>query len=118
MTTYTFTLLVDHVHDGDTVYGTLVADAGLGVQVRFGATGPLWGVRLAAINAPELGTPDGNTCAALLAGVVKKGAALRVDSIGWDKYGKRIDGILYGPDGADLSAWMLANGPGVKAVTW
>jgi endonuclease YncB( thermonuclease family) len=116
MTTYPFTLVVDHVHDGDTIYGVLKADAGMGVHVTWGETGPLWGVRFYGINAPELATPDGVVCRDYLMTLVQPGDVLSVVSYSWDKYGKRLDGVPSTPGGVDLCAAMLAYGHGTVVL--
>jgi endonuclease YncB( thermonuclease family) len=111
-----FRLLVDHVHDGDTIYGVLTADAGLGVSVSWGATGPFWGVRFYGINAPELATPDGVACRDYLETLVAPGDELEVESYGWDKYARRLDGVPTTSSGVDLCEAMLAYGHGVVVL--
>ena len=108
-----FGLLVDHVHDGDTIYGTLTADAGLGVQVTWGATGGPWAVRFYGINAPELSTPAGVAAAGYLRSIVAPGDRLTVDSYSWDKYGRRLDGVPWLASGRSLCELMLAAGQAV-----
>lgn len=112
MTVYPFTLLVDHVHDGDTIYGTLSADAGLGVSVSW----QKWGVRFYGINAPELATPEGVECRDYLMTLVQPGDTLSVASYSWDKYGHRIDGIPSTVGGVDLCQAMLTYGHGTITI--
>jgi endonuclease YncB( thermonuclease family) len=85
--------VVDLVHDGDTVYVKLDVGFDLTVYAR---------VRVFAINAPEIATPEGKVAREFARGLLKPGDPVRVVSYGWDKYGGRIDGsIQYGP-AADL----------------
>jgi endonuclease YncB( thermonuclease family) len=90
--TFSYVLTVDHVHDGDTIYGVL--DIGMGIYLGRPPK-PLFGVRFYAINAPELNTDEGKACRDYLKTLVAPGDALRVESYAWDKYGWRIDGIPY-----------------------
>ncbi len=108
-----FKLVVDHVHDGDTIYGEIRADAGLRIQVVLGADGDFWGVRFYGVNAPELSTVAGQAAAAWLKQLVRPGDVLLVDSYSFDKYGRRIDGVPYLADGTDLCAALVASGNGV-----
>ena len=106
---FTYWLTVDHVHDGDTIYGVL--DLGLGHYLGR-APSPLFGVRFYGINAPELSTQAGKDCRDYLMSLVLPGDTLRVDSYGWDKYALRVDAIPYLADGRSLCQVMLDHGGG------
>lgn len=101
-----FHLEVDHVHDGDTIMGTVQCDAGLRMAITLDG----WSIRFYGINAPELSTPEGKTAAAALQALVKPGDVLQVASYSFDNYGHRIDGVPTTASGIDLCNWMLANG--------
>lgn len=110
---YYFTL--DHVHDGDTIYGVL--DLGLGHYLGR-LPSPLVGIRFYGINAPELSTDNGKLCRDFLKTIVVPGQVLKVDTYSWDKYSGRVDGIPHttDPDGTpaalDLCQMMLDYGHG------
>lgn len=84
---YRYSFQVDHVHDGDTIYGDL--DMGLGVHLAY------VGLRFYSINAPELSTPEGKLCRDYLNMLVKPDDILTVDSYHWDKYAMRIDAVPF-----------------------
>jgi endonuclease YncB( thermonuclease family) len=107
---YSFTL--DHVHDGDTIEGVL--DMGLAHYLGR-APSPLVAIRFYGINAPELGKPGGDEARDYLMTLVQPGDVLVVDSMSWDKYQLRIDGIPYSTTGQDLCQAMLSSG---HAVTY
>lgn len=116
---YAFRLWVDHVVDGDTLAGVLYADAGLGLEVAFGVQGhpsTYWRVRLAGINAPELSSADGQEAKRFVEAQVSPGDQVAVDSVGWDKYGRRIDGVVVTTTGVDLASAVLAAGHAVRRV--
>jgi endonuclease YncB( thermonuclease family) len=98
---YGYRFIVDHVHDGDTIMGTL--DLGLGIRL---GPNPLFAIRLAGINSPELKTPEGDSAAAYLGTIVAVGTELAVQSMRWDKYGRRIDAVAW-LAGAEESAPSL-----------
>lgn len=112
---YQFT--VTRVHDGDTIEGVL--DLGLGIYLGRDPS-PLFGIRFAGINAPELSTEAGQRALAFLQTLVVPGDVVGVESISWDKYRARIDGIVWMQDGTNLCQAMLDSGnavpyPPVKA---
>ena len=80
---FSFYLTVDHVHDGDTIYGEL--DQGLNRYSR-----PI-GVRLDGVDADELGTPEGDAALVAINALISPGDLLQVVSVKWDKYANRID---------------------------
>lgn len=95
---------VDHVYDGDTIMGRLDRgmaeyDGGLpSLQKLDRAT---FSLRLFGINAPELNASDAIVRAAATASrdnlrrLVAPGDYIRVVSMGWDKFSKRIDAIPF-----------------------
>lgn len=101
---FTYYFTVDHVHDGDTVYGVL--DVGLGIYLGR-PTDTLYGIRFYGINAPELPTVNGYECRDYLETLVKPGDVLRVDSFGWDKYAWRVDGVPWTTDKTGLPVTNL-----------
>jgi endonuclease YncB( thermonuclease family) len=118
-TPFTYWFLVDHVHDGDTIMGRL--DRGLGQYdggvPAFNATDSVTrSIRLYGINSPELNSPDpairsqAQAARDNLQTLVKPGDYIRIQSMGWDKYSGRIDGIPYTTSGADCCALQLAGG--------
>lgn len=104
---YRYRFTVERVHDGDTVQGVL--DAGLGIYLGRSPR-PLYSIRFAGINAPELSTPEGKAARDFLQQYVHPGDVLDVESLAWDKYGWRIDGVPFTQDGVDLCDLMVMNG--------
>ncbi len=122
-----YEFVVDHVRDGDTIYGV--------VQVVVGATERLpfnlqpitvpewWGVRFYGINAPELylkgggHNPDGFAARDYLMSLVAPGDKLWVLDRDWDKYSQRIDcEVRIGESwdtGEDLGKMMVESGHAV-----
>jgi len=96
--------VVDHVHDGDTIDVRLDAGFDLTIYAR---------VRVYGINAPELTTDAGKQARDYAQQLLPAGAAVRVVSHGWDKYGGRVDGDIALPDGSDFGQQMLATGHAV-----
>ena len=119
-TPFTYWFTVDHCYDGDTVMGRL--DLGLGIYLGGLPTiqeahDPIsYSVRLYGINSPELNSTDPATRTAAqaardnLAGMLPAGVKVKVVSMDWDKYAKRIDGIIYSPQGADCNQAQLDGG--------
>jgi endonuclease YncB( thermonuclease family) len=102
-TAYRYKVQVTNVHDGDTV--TVVADLGFWIA----HTTP---VRLARINAPELSTTEGRAAQQALAAYVSARPGqwtVRTFRSGEDKYGRWLADV-YGPDGACVNDWLVANG--------
>src|SRR6476646_4226695 len=97
--------------------GDVYADAGLGMSISL--TG--WSIRFYGLNAPEINSPDpaiktlGLACRDYLKTLVGPGQWLSVTSMGFDKYGRRIDGVPITEDGKDLCALMLLQ-PGVVVM--
>lgn len=116
---FTYYFTVDHVHDGDTIYGVL--DLGLGHYLGR-APSPLVGIRFYGINTPELSTPEGKLCRDYLKTLVVPGVVLKVDTYSWDKYSGRVDGVPYLPDPdncpseIDLCGMMLNFGHGTVEI--
>lgn len=114
---YWFT--VDHVYDGDTIMGRL----DMGLAIYLGGL-PSWvtydsmtySVRLYGINAPEMNSSDPAVRAAAqaardnLRSLLGPGDYIKITSMGWDKYSKRIDGIPYTTAGVDCCQAQLAGG--------
>lgn len=112
---WTYLFRVDHIHDGDTIYGVL--DKGLGEFLGRQGDKPedLLGLRFYGINAPELSDPSGSGKAALayLQTLVSPGDDLTVVAYSWDKYEFRIDGTPYTEAGVNLCQAMLDSGNAV-----
>lgn len=106
--TFQYYLTVDHVHDGDTIMGTL--DLGLRLGLAKAS------VRLAGVNAPELAADGGPEARDYVMGLVQPGDVLRVVSESWehDNYG-RIIGTVYLADGdpESLNDKLLQSGHAV-----
>lgn len=101
MTARTFPAVVTGVHDGDTVQ--VLADLGFAVWRYVN-------VRLAGINAIELGQPGGREARDHLRALLPVQTPVTLVALGWDKYGDRVDGHLVLPDGHDASVVMVADG--------
>jgi len=111
---------VDHVYDGDTIMGKL--DRGMAeYDGGLPSLQPLdppdtFSLRMSGINAPEMNSTDPATRAAAVASrdhlrsLVQPGDYIKVMSLGWDKYSKRIDAIPYALDGTDLCQAQLDGG--------
>jgi endonuclease YncB( thermonuclease family) len=114
------------IHDGDTFdvdvwlrkAGATKVDHDYGFDVHSRSTGT-WiarqSVRLAGCNAAELATDQGKAALAFLETVLHVGDHVTLLSLGWDKYGGRIDGKVALPDGRDLAEVMIAAG---QAAPW
>lgn len=94
---YTYNITVVRIIDGDTLIGNV--DLGFNVW--------LYGLRfrLARINAPELGTDEGEAAKTSL----MKRPIATVMSTGLDKWGRHL-GEMYGPDGANINDAMVKDG--------
>src|SRR6185503_20237177 len=77
--------VVDLVHDGDTVNVRLDVGFDLTVYTR---------VRVNGINAPELATAAGKRARWHARKLLPPGTEVQVISLGWDKYGGRIEGSI------------------------
>jgi endonuclease YncB( thermonuclease family) len=95
------------VHDGDTIKVDI--DFGQDIWTR----GRL--VRLAGIACRELSEPGGKEARDALAELLPVQLMVHIDSTGWDKFGGRIDGLVFLPDGRTVQSWLLAEG---WAVAW
>jgi endonuclease YncB( thermonuclease family) len=92
---------IDSVHDGDTVNVVLDIGFDLWIHTR---------VRIYGINTPELSSPAGKAAREFAQSLLKPGDKVKVISLGWDKFGGRIDGkILFG-NGEDYAERMKAAG--------
>lgn len=91
------------VHDGDTL--TLDADLGWTITYRVH-------VRIAHINAPELGQPGGVEARDYLRGLLVSSVVVTLTSHSLDKYGRTL-GTLTLADGRDVAVEMLASGHAV-----
>ena len=98
--------IVDLVHDGDTVNIRLDVGFDLTVYVR---------VRVNGINAPELSTAAGKEARDYAQSLLPSGTPVQVVSLGWDKYGGRIEGRVSSEKVGDFAAAMIAAG---KAKPW
>jgi endonuclease YncB( thermonuclease family) len=110
--------VVTGVHDGDTLTVDVHLkalkerrvdhDLGFAVHIRAGG---VWlvgqRVRLAGINAPELHTVAGIAAHAYLESLVDEGEPVALTSLGWDKYGGRIDGVIVLANGRSLADLMV-----------
>lgn len=98
--------IVDLVHDGDTVNVKLDVGFDLTVYTR---------VRINGINAPELATAAGKAARDFAQTLLPPGTAVEVVSLGWDKFGGRIEGRISAAGVGDFAAAMVAAG---KAKVW
>jgi micrococcal nuclease len=98
--------IVDLVHDGDTVNVKLDVGFDLTVYTR---------VRVNGINAPELATAAGKTSRDFAQTLLPPGTEIEVVSLGWDKFGGRIEGRISAAAIGDFAAAMIAAG---KAKVW
>ena len=96
-----FPATVVGVHDGDTCF--VLADLGFAVWRYVN-------VRLAGINAIELGQPGGKEARDHLRVLMPANSVVTLVAIGWDKYGDRVEGQLVLPDGRDIASVMVADG--------
>lgn len=106
MTPRTFPAVVQSVYDGDTC--DLLCD--LGMAVWRAVT-----VRLSGCNARELRDPGGHEARDHMLGLIPVGSKVTLISLGWDKYGDRIDGRVTLADDRDLSRTMILDG---YAASW
>lgn len=90
------------VHDADTI----IVDMDLGQQfwIRDRA------VRLIGCACRELSEPGGQEATAFVAELCPLGSMLRIVSHDWDKYGGRILGVVYLPDGRVLQSVLIGEG--------
>jgi micrococcal nuclease len=99
-----------HRHDPDRDLGFNVHEvSGVGIVLERQA------VRLVGCDAPELRTTAGKAALAFLETILKVGDTVTVVSVGWDKYGGRVDGKVRLADGRDLTAVMIDAG---HAAAW
>src|SRR3954454_5996282 len=92
--------VVDLVHDGDTVNVKLDVGFDLTIYTR---------VRVHGINSPELSSNAGKAARDFARTLLPAGTAVKVTSLGWDKYGGRIEGDI-ASDGGDFAKAMVAAG--------
>jgi endonuclease YncB( thermonuclease family) len=93
--------VVDLVHDGDTVNIRLDVGFDLTVYAR---------VRVNGINAPELATAAGKRARGHARKLLPPGTEVQVISLGWDKYGGRIEGSITAEGVGDFATAMIAAG--------
>jgi endonuclease YncB( thermonuclease family) len=103
MTTWTVPARVTRVVDGD----TLVADLDLGWGIwHIGAK-----VRLAGVNCPEMGTPQGRAAREFVLDLLRapwpSGVPVTIESKALDKYGRTLAEVTL-PDGRSLRMALLA----------
>jgi endonuclease YncB( thermonuclease family) len=101
------------VHDGDTARFRLASepvDVGFGMLVS--GTTEAFSCRLIGYAARELADPGGVEAREALAAFLGNGPGLIVESVRWDKYGGRFDGVVTTPRGP-VAALMVAAGWGV-----
>jgi endonuclease YncB( thermonuclease family) len=98
--------VVDLVHDGDTVNVRLDVGFDLTVYAR---------VRVHGINAPELSTDAGKAARDHGQALLPSGTPVTVMSLGWDKYGGRIEGDISAASFGDFATAMIAAG---QAKPW
>jgi endonuclease YncB( thermonuclease family) len=124
-----FSATVVSIHDGDTIGVDIVLvgdrhhrhdpDRDLGFNVHevscVGIVLERQSVRLTGCDAPELRTIAGKEALRFLETILKVGDIVSLVSLGWDKYGGRIDGKVRLPDGRDLTEVMIDAG---HAAAW
>src|SRR3954451_10524518 len=93
--------IVDLVHDGDTVNVRLDVGFDLTVYTR---------VRVNGITAPELSTAAGNRARGHARRLLPPGTEVQVVSLGWGKYGGRIEGTISAEGVGDFATAMTASG--------
>lgn len=101
MTKHAYPARVVACHDGDTL--TALLDLGFNLTLQMP-------VRLLGINARELAMPGGVEARDALAALLPPGTRIWVDSVSWDKYGGRIDGLVSLVDGQQLAELLIATG--------
>jgi micrococcal nuclease len=102
---YEYAARILGVVDGDTIHAEV--DLGLDVSVRVT-------LRLAGINAPEIGTPEGKAAKAWLAGRIAGGrtVVVRTAKDRKEKFGRYLATVLV--DGQNLNEEMIAAGHAVR----
>lgn len=103
MTAWTYPAKVIEVTDGD----TLKLDLDLGFHAHL-----IGRCRLAAVNAPELPTPEGVAAKAFVQGLCPPGCTVTFVSRQLDNYGRPL-GTVQLPDGSYLAERLLAAGHAV-----
>ena len=91
--------------DRDLGFHVYVADRRLVLHYSF---------RLLGLNAAEHGTPQGDDATAYLRGLLPAGQAVKVTSVGADKF-NRFDAVLTLPDGRVVNDLLIAAG---RAAPW
>lgn len=102
MTTWTVPATVLKITDGDTAHLLLDLGWSISLQAR---------CRVAAINAPELSTPEGKAAKAYAETLLPLGTVVTFVSKRLDNYGRPLGHILW--DGRDFGQAMIAAGHAV-----
>lgn len=107
MTEWTVPATVVSIVDGDTFH--LVLD--LGWRITYQAR-----VRIAHVNAPEVGTTEGINARNWAESVIKPGDSIIFRSKSLDKYGRPLGDLLFGPPTSriDYGTALLGAGHAVK----
>lgn len=93
----------DVAHDGDTFRANV--DMGRAIFWQNGS------VRLARINAPELGKPGGSEARDYLRSLLPVGTSISLTSVGYDKYGDRVDAeVVRKSDKLNINDEMVRSG--------
>lgn len=82
---YTYAATVERVVDGDTLWAFI--ELGFGIRVREK-------LRLAGIDTPELGTPEGERARKFVCGLLPPGAMIVIHSSKDDKYGRFVADVF------------------------
>lgn len=102
---YLYQAVVTGVIDGD----TCVVDLDMGLHLHMTERR----VRIAHINAPELGTPEGVAAATFARFLLPSGSSVGIKSLTKpDKYGRLLADVTLS-DGSDFAARMIAAGHAV-----
>jgi len=98
---YEYFVTVVDVHDGDTL--TVDIDLGFRTWMRYN-------VRLHGLNCIELKDPGGQEAKMHLLSIAPPGRQLVLKSVAWDKFGGRIQGSLFTPQGISVTDTMIEEG--------
>lgn len=103
--TVTHSIVVDHVHDGDTLSGTITLSNFLGQKTTWYGR-----VRLITVNAPELKTPEGDAALAYVEALIAPGDTVATSAPRdySDQFGRLLADIIVA--GKSLSQDLLDTG--------